>query len=359
MPTPPTPAARAAGIEPAAVATPSLPPLLGLGPAELAPLLGGTGRARRVWTEIVAGRDPFADGVLGDRARQRLRAACAPTVAVVAERRRATCGTTKLLVRLGDHRAVEIVVIPGRGRTTACVSVQVGCAGACRFCVTATMGLERPLGADEIVAQVLLARAEAAANRMPPLRNVVLMGMGEPLDNLAATEAALHLLVHPHAVALPPRHLTTSTVGPSPEAIWAARDLPGCLAWSLHAVDEKLRRRLVPSARFAPAVLRDAFLRVVRHRGDLLFVEMVLVAGENDGLEHARALVDFLVPFQPRVRVNLIAANPGRADCVAPSLERLADYLSVLRQSGTFCMARSARGVEAMAACGQLATAPG
>jgi 23S rRNA (adenine2503-C2)-methyltransferase len=257
-------------------------------------------------------------------------------------------------VRLGDGAAVETVIIPTRRRTTVCVSTQVGCARACVFCVTATMGLARNLDAAEIVGQVLLAGAEARAAALPPVRNVVLMGMGEPLDNLDAVRRAVTLLTHPRALDLAPSRVTLSTVGTSPRGITALTDVRARLAWSIHAVDDGLRRRLVPTTRHAMLELREAFLAVMRARRDGLFVEMALLDGVNDSEAQAAALADFLAPF-PEVRINLLPMNPGRSGAAPAPPERCARYQAVLRARGYFCMLRRPRGTEAAAACGQLA----
>src|SRR5262249_42588434 len=155
--------------------------------------------------------------------------------------------------------------IPGRARSTVCVSSQVGCARGCAFCLTATMGLVRSLGAGEIVAQVVLAARRIREAGLPPLRNVVYMGMGEPLDNLEAVAQSLRVLTDPYGLGLAPRHISVSTVGTSPRAIWEARHLGAHLAWSVHAADDGLRRRLVPTTRHPMSALRDAFARVALH----------------------------------------------------------------------------------------------
>ena len=329
--------------------------LLSLTVAELGEVLGGSGRSRAVWASLRAGADPLATDALGARARERLRERCRLPVAGVERRTVAACGTRKLLLALEDGGAVEMVVIPGRGRSTVCVSVQVGCARQCTFCVTATMGLGRSLGAGEIVEQVLLARREVHEHGVPELRNVVYMGMGEPLDNLEATRRSVAVLVDPHALAVPPRHITVSTVGTSPQRIWAARDLSAGLAWSVHAVDDRLRRELVPSTRHAMTELRDAFLRVMQHRNATLFVEMALIDGVNDGDEHGRALAAFLEPFLPEVRVNLLPLNAGRAGLRPSPPARVTAFQDILRAAGYFCMVRTSRGQDEGAACGQLA----
>ena len=334
----------------------SRPSLYSLRPSELASLLGGSGRARRVWAIARCGGDPFAPGALGGHAEALLGRACEALAVRVAKRQRAACGTVKLLLELDAGGAVETVLIPQNGRTTVCVSSQLGCARACGFCVTASMGLSRSLDAGEIVAQVKLAVDETQAAGLPALRNVVFMGMGEPLDNLAATRRAIEVLIDPHAFAIAPGHVTLSTVGTGPAAILEAGALPVRLAWSLHSADDEIRLRLVPTSRHPLSELRDAFVRVVKARRTQLFVEVTLMDGVNDSARDADVMARFLAPVAGSVRINLLAMNPGRSG-YAPSPEaRTRDFQRALRERGYFCSIRRPRGAESAAACGQLAT---
>jgi 23S rRNA (adenine2503-C2)-methyltransferase len=332
------------------------PELEGLTPPELAEVLGGTGRARLVWSCLRQGGDPTADARLSRPLRLRLQTHTRPTTLSTERSVVTSGGTRKLRLRLGDGRLIETVLVSSGRRMTVCLSTQAGCARGCIFCLTATMGLERNLTAGEIVGQVTTAIAEAQRCALPPLRNVVFMGMGEPLDNLEAVRKALAVLCHPGALGLGPRHVTLSTVGTTPEAILSARDLPVQLAWSLHAVEEELRRRLVPKVRHSPTLLRQAFLESLADSGSSLFVEMTLIEGLNDGPRHAEALADFLSPLPPGVRVNLLRMNPGRSG-LSPSPEpAVLSYRDRLRARGYFCLIRRPRGLEASAACGQLVT---
>jgi 23S rRNA (adenine2503-C2)-methyltransferase len=216
------------------------------------------------------------------------------------------------------------------------------------------MGLERGLTAGEIVGQVLLATREVLAAHLPAIRNVVFMGMGEPLDNLDAVRTSIAVLCAPSGFALGPTHITLSTVGTTPAAILATRDLPVQLAWSLHAVDDTLRLRLVPTMRHSTEALRQAFLDRLSETGGSLFVEMTLMDGVNDALHHADELTLFLAPFSPSVRVNLLPMNAGREGLRASPEPRVVAFRQRLRDRGVFCAIRRPRGVEASAACGQL-----
>jgi 23S rRNA (adenine2503-C2)-methyltransferase len=332
--------------------------LEGTSRSALTDLLEGSGRAAAVWRLLRDGADPFAEaGVALSRSlRRRLGERTRGATLILERVDAAECGTRKLRFRLYDDRKIETVLIPGSARTTVCVSSQVGCSRGCIFCVTATMGLERGLTVGEITGQVVRAVGDARRASLPPVRNVVFMGMGEPLDNFEAVKEAIGILCDPRALAFAPRHVTLSTVGTTPEAILRIRELtaPVKIAWSVHAVDDTLRRRLVPTMRHSMAALREAFLEITKG-GRTLFAEVALVHGVNDALEEAEALATFLAPFSPGVRVNLLPINRGRVG-LAPSTEAgTLAYRQCLREKGYFCVIRRARGLATSAACGQLA----
>ena len=325
--------------------------LEGLTPEELTEILGGTERARSVWICVAGGEDPLADLRLSDSLRARLRESTRPVHLETERRDVASCGTMKLRLELADGKRIESVLIPTEHRTTVCVSTQAGCARGCIFCVTATMGLERGLTPGQIVGQVTLAIREARIAGLPPVRNVVFMGMGEPLDNLDSVKKSIAVLCAPRALGLGPAHVTLSTVGTTPRAILQTRDLPVRLAWSLHAVDDAVRRKLIPTARHSTVELRQAFIE----RGSSLFVELAMMAGVNDALHHADELAEFLEPFSEPVRVNLLPMNAGREGLTPSPESRVVAFRERMREHGWFCMIRRARGLDASAACGQLA----
>jgi 23S rRNA (adenine2503-C2)-methyltransferase len=219
------------------------------------------------------------------------------------------------------------------------------------------MGLERGLRVGEITGQVVRAIAEARRAGLPPVRNVTLMGMGEPLDNFEPVRDAIDILCDARALAIAPRHVTLSTVGTSPEAILRIGELtaPVKIAWSVHAVDDALRQELVPTTRHTMAALRGAFLELTEGDGSRLFLEITLIRGLNDGVEHADALASFFAPFSSGVRVNLLPMNPGRTGLAPSTEERTLAYRQRLRERGYFCNIRRPRGTAANAACGQLA----
>ena len=339
------------------IQSPHLPHLLGLTTGQLTKLLGGPGRARLPWQLMRDGQDPFAaSSDMSPRARQRLVEVCRRYEQRILSRQQDTCGTIKWLIALEGGGHIETVLIPGKGRSTVCVSSQVGCARGCTFCMTATMGLSRGLTAAEIVGQVLLARQAAEDESLPPLRNVVFMGMGEPLDNHEAVGQSLKVLTDPHGLAIGPRFITVSTVGTSPRAIWSTRDWSCRLAWSLHSADETVRRRLVPTHRHTLVELREAFLETIEFGNRILFIEMTLIDGVNDGDADARALVSFLAPFGKSVRINLLPLNGGAGGHQPATDEAVSNFAQIVRSANYVCTLRTARGQDLNAACGQLAT---
>lgn len=322
-------------------------------PATLSAQLGSEHAAKAVWRAVREDRDPLA--ALSPALQAQLQGAVRSLNPRLTSDQ-SECGTVKLDLEMGDGAHIETVVIPNARRSTVCVSTQVGCARGCGFCVTATMGLRRSLGPAEVVAQVLAARRLQRRYGLPPVRNVVFMGMGEPLDNLPAVGTALEILTSPHALSFAPRHITVSTVGTSPRKILACQHLPAKLAWSIHATDDSLRRQLVPTTRHSMAAMREAFLSVMHERNDTLFVEVTLMQGVNDTPQHAVELAHFLEPFGRRVRVNVLPMNPGRSGLRASEPEAAARFQRCLREHGIFCMLRRPRGATNNAACGQLAS---
>lgn len=326
--------------------------LLGLTPEALAVRLESPGRARNVFRLLTRGRDPFE--ALPTRARQRLAAAVQMMPLSLRASSRAADGTVKLLLELEDGARVETVLIPEKSRTTICVSTQVGCARGCRFCLTATMMLQRNLRADEIVGQVFAGIRGVQSLGLPPLRNIVFMGMGEPLDNPDATRTALEILTT--GFGFGPRHVTVSTVAPSPRAVARLAGWPAHVAWSLHAADDDVRRRLIPTARSSVRELLDAFAALSLRS---LFVEVALMDGVNDRPEDADRIARLFDGFPAEVRLNLLPMNRIRE--VGSSLEpsraaAVQAFQNRLREAGYFCIRRRARGTDADAACGQLAT---
>jgi len=273
----------------------------------------------------------------------------------IAERRPAADGTTKYLLRLADGASIEAVDIPapdGGGRHTLCISSQAGCALACAFCVTGYWGAGRNLTAGEIVGQVLAVRRAAD---LPDSLNVVFMGMGEPLLNLAAVRRALEILTDEMKISW--RRITVSTSGIVPGIDeMAAWDRRPNLAISLHAPDDLRRSRLMPINRTYPlAELLAALARYPLETGRRITVEYLLVRDLADAPADADALARRLAGLP--VKVNLIPVNPDPVlgDTMVPPSDAAIDaFHRQLKRRGLVSTVRRPRGDDVSAACGQL-----
>jgi 23S rRNA (adenine2503-C2)-methyltransferase len=268
--------------------------------------------------------------------------------------------TRKFLLSLEDGRAIETVLMRFTGRVTACVSSQAGCAMGCVFCATGQMGFRRHLSPGEIVAQAAhVARILRRAREPRRLRNVVLMGMGEPLHNYEAVLKAVDILRDPAGLALGAERITLSTVGVAPGIRRLARELrPVHLAVSLHAATQEGREALVPVARQWPLdELMSACREYSGRTGRRIFYEWTLIEGRNDSAEDARAVGRLLrgLPAQ----VNLIPLNPTAGYAGGPAkseaARRFQDVLA--REFGLPSTVRQRRGIDIAAGCGQLAAA--
>ena len=262
-------------------------------------------------------------------------------------------GTVRFVLTLADGNLVEAVLVRQAGRDTVCVSSQVGCARGCVFCETGKLGLLRNLSAGEIVAQYAVAAGYAASRQRRVPRNVVFMGMGEPLDNLDEVVRAIEVLREPAGFAVPERRVTVSTVGIVPKLPELFARTRAQVAVSLHAVDEEARRSLLPVARrWGLAELRAALEGAPRS----VLLQWTLIAGVNDSLEQADRLADFARGLD--VRVNLIPLNPGpMAAAKAPAIAHCRAFQKRLADRGVRTLLRLPHGQEAFGACGQLAGA--
>ncbi len=360
-------------VTPPTTPRPSSTPLspLSLTLDELSVQLGGKGRAQACWEAYRSGTDP----ILGTEAQQKL---LQRPQDVATLHHRTTCqdGTTKLLLQLQDGLQVETVIIPWpeRQRSTVCISSQVGCRQACTFCLTGRMGLLRNLSCDEIVSQVYWAQrvVQSTPQKMPPIDNIVFMGLGEPADNVDAVVAATECLTDPHRFAVTPRRVTISTVAPTPDAFQTLGTAPAVLAWSVHATRDALRKQLVPTTRYSMTELRDGLVSTLVQRSKRrrnILLEIALLDQINDSIEDAQHLVEFCQPLLEipgvRVIVNLIPWNDIRVQTGAaahyrkPSPERIEafqQYLIQQQQGNLRCFIRTTRGDDELAACGQLST---
>ncbi len=266
-------------------------------------------------------------------------------------------GTVKYAVGF-PGATVETVLIPGHRRSTVCVSSQAGCSRHCAFCATASLGFQRQLSAGEIIIQYLLAASEAPPSR--PARNVVFMGMGEPMDNLDAVLCAVDRLIENPLPGLAESHVTVSTSGVLPGLTRFLAEGRGQLALSLSATTDAQRETLLPHARqWSIATLLDALRRDPRSAPQRRhLIAYVLWAGVNDSEQDASRLVRLLGGLP--VHVNLIPHNPGgRTGFSAPAPEVIERFHARLADNGIRCIVRRPRGTDIAAACGQLALVQG
>ncbi len=278
-----------------------------------------------------------------------------PVISVASEVASSDGLTRKFLLRLADGQTVETVLMGFTGRHTACVSTQAGCAMGCVFCATGQMGFVRNLTSAEIVAQVHHVQAALRASGQGDLRNLVLMGMGEPLNNYDTVMAALEILCDRRGVNLGPSRITISTVGVVPGIRRMARER--CrypLAVSLHGSTDEERSALIPAGRRWPlAELLEACREYTVTTGHRIFVEWTLIDGCNDSAEHAVRLGALLQGIPSHV--NLIPLNPTDAFKGAATGSSAAQaFQRVLREAGIPSTLRQRRGIDVAAGCGQL-----
>lgn len=268
--------------------------------------------------------------------------------------------THKYLLALQDAEKIETVLMRFTGRVTACVSSQVGCAMGCVFCATGQMGYTRHLTPGEIVAQAVhVARALRTARDPQRLRNIVLMGMGEPLHNYDAVMTAIDILRDETGLALGAERITLSTVGVVPGILrLAAEKRPLHLAVSLHAATQAERAALVPAAKKWPLDELMAACRTYSETtGRRIFYEWTLIEGKNDSETHARAIGELLRGLS--AQVNLIPLNPTRGYAGAPTRSEAAKrFQKILAEEFQLpSTVRQRRGIDIAAGCGQLAVA--
>jgi 23S rRNA (adenine2503-C2)-methyltransferase len=239
------------------------------------------------------------------------------------------------------------------GRSTICISSQVGCAVDCQFCLTALLGVKRNLTAGEIVGQVCAVLKNQDVSPPEDRINLVFMGMGEPFLNYDNFMKASRLLVE--AVGIAERRMTVSTAGIVPRIRdFAEEAIRPKLAISLNASNDPLRTRLMPlNKKWNLKVLLDAAKEFPLRTREWITFEYVLLGGVNDTAENAREVAELLRGL--RCKVNLIALNPGPGiDFTTPNEERVVTFQNILRQSGTPAFVRRPRGRDIYAACGQL-----
>ena len=273
-------------------------------------------------------------------------------------------GTIKWLFDVGAGDAVEAVFIPEDDRGTLCISSQAGCAVGCRFCSTGHQGFSRNLTSGEIIAQLWFAEhflRKHLKREDRIISNVVMMGMGEPLQNYNALVPALRVMLDDHGYGLSRRRVTVSTSGVVPMIDRLGNDCPVALAVSLHAPNDALRDNLVPlNKKYPLAELMDACNRYLDHAPrDFITFEYCMLDGVNDQPEHAQQLIELVQRHRrPGVwcKFNLIPFNPFPASGLLRSpAPRVTAFARMLADAGIITTVRKTRGDDIDAACGQLA----
>jgi 23S rRNA (adenine2503-C2)-methyltransferase len=318
--------------------------------------------AARIWKCLYLGLAPSLEDITGlpVRVREKLLAGTDIGALPVAVETESSDGfTRKYLLGLRDGERIETVLMRYTGRATACVSSQAGCAMGCVFCATGQMGYRRQLSSAEIVAQAVhVARELGRSGDARRLRNVVFMGMGEPLHNYDAVMRAVGVLLDPSGLGLSAERITVSTVGVVPGIRRMADE--GCpvhLAVSLHASTQEGRLALIPAARKWPLdELMDACRHYCSKLGRRIFFELTLIDGTNDTADDAHS-VGRLIQGLP-AQVNLIPLNPTAGFGGSPSRSEAARrFQRILSEDYSLpSTIRQRRGIDIAAGCGQLAS---
>jgi len=266
-------------------------------------------------------------------------------------------GTQKLLLETSDGHRLETVLIPMGDFYTQCVSTQVGCRLGCTFCLTATMGLSRHLGAHEIVDQVHIGRSVDLGDQK--IRNYVFMGMGEPLDNMDHLVRACRIMIDDKGLNISGRRITVSTAGLANRIPELGHEVPVNLAISLNGSTDEQRTEIMPiNRKYNMAELKKALLEFPLPKRRRITIEYVMLGGFNDSLADANRLSRYLHGL--RVKVNLIPWNPfEEGDYKRPSDDGVRAFQKILVNKGIATSIRISKGLDIGAACGQLDGLPG
>ncbi len=273
-------------------------------------------------------------------------------------------GTIKWMFDVGQGNAIETVFIPETDRGTLCISSQAGCAVGCTFCSTGAQGFSRNLSTAEILAQLWFAEHFLRKHLNQTERvisNVVMMGMGEPLQNYSALVPALKAMLDDHAYGLSRRRVTVSTSGVVPMMTRLSADCPVALAVSLHAPTDALRDNLVPLNRKYPLdeLLSECTRYLEKAPRDFITFEYCMLKGVNDQVTHAKELVQLIrhhATLGLRCKFNLIPFNPFKESGLLRSDDAtVQQFAAVLLEAGFVTTVRKTRGDDIDAACGQLA----
>jgi 23S rRNA (adenine2503-C2)-methyltransferase len=334
--------------------------LFGLGQSEIESLIVEKGhpayRPRQIYRWIYArGVDAFGEMTNIPRAlREELEECFVLSRPKLEGKQVSRDGTIKYVFSLEDGKNIESVFIPEPTRATLCLSTQVGCPLGCTFCYSGTIPLSRNLTVGEILGQFVGVKADLETT--PSRTNVVFMGMGEPLLNTKAVLGALAVLTDPDGLAVSPRRVTVSTAGLVDEVDKFVREAPKVgLAVSLHAADNTLRERIMPINRKYPLEkLMEMLRRLPLPRRRMITFEYVLLGGENDSEQDAKALARLLHGIKGKV--NLINYNPWPGSPHRSSSAKASErFMEILTQKGYTVSLRRSRGEDILAACGQLA----
>jgi 23S rRNA (adenine2503-C2)-methyltransferase len=288
-------------------------------------------------------------------------------IPTIVDRHQSDDGTIKFGCRLEDDEIIECVLIPQQNRITLCVSCQVGCAMGCTFCKTAEMKIKRNLSQGEILGQVfaaicfcesdeLLARRVCETAQHDKITNIVFMGMGEPLHNFESVIEAIRILLDDRAFNFSWKRITVSTVGLAPEIVRFADAVPAKLAVSLNATCDALRTNIMPiNRRHDLDELMEACREYARRRDQFVTFEYVMLRDINDSLKQAADLVR-LISHTP-CKINLIPFNgyPGSPYQCSED-ETIEAFYRYLADRGFQVNIRQSKGLDVLAACGQLAT---
>ncbi|MDG6894684.1 bifunctional tRNA (adenosine(37)-C2)-methyltransferase TrmG/ribosomal RNA large subunit methyltransferase RlmN [Volucribacter amazonae] len=297
---------------------------------------------------------------INKKLREKLKAVAEIKAPEVAVEQRSADGTIKWAMQVGDQQ-VETVYIPEAERATLCVSSQVGCALACTFCSTAQQGFNRNLTVSEIIGQVWRASkilGNFGVTGVRPITNVVMMGMGEPLLNMANVVPAMELMLDDFAYGLSKRRVTLSTSGVVPALDKLSEMIDVALAISLHAPNDELRDEIIPlNKKYNIKMLMDAVNRYLSQSNanhGKVTIEYVMLNQVNDGVEHAHQLAQVLK--NTPCKINLIPWNPfPEAPYTKSSNTRIDRFQKTLMEYGFTVIVRKTRGDDIDAACGQLA----
>ncbi|MBN2809715.1 MAG: 23S rRNA (adenine(2503)-C(2))-methyltransferase RlmN [Deltaproteobacteria bacterium] len=335
--------------------------LKGLSRAELAEQLAGIGKERYRADQVI--RWLYRQRVTDIEQMSNLSRSCRERLHEFSYIGRIECrseqladdGTRKFLFQLEDGHTVETVLINDKNRSTLCLSTQVGCRMGCSFCLTGRSGFARQLSAAEIVDQVIqVAEIVDSGLARGTITNIVLMGMGEPLDNFAEVVKALEIMKYDDGLQFSSRRITLSSCGVAPKIVELGQRIEVSLAISLNAADDVLRSQLMPiNRRYNLAALLAACRSYPHTNQRRITFEYILFADLNDSLDDARRLVE-LVGSLP-VKINLIPFNEHpELPFKKPGQKQITAFMEYLQRHHLTVMTRRSKGADISAACGQL-----